>query len=90
MTVAMLLYLYLMRYTLVAYPIQAVLASNESMVVRLRKQYRRTRSACAPHCGIDMPKIDSGSPNYCVHRRLASPRTSMYLTTFMFLPDGVH
>ena len=44
--------LYLMRYAFVAYPIQAVSATIGLIVVRLRKQYRRTRSTCAPHCTI--------------------------------------
>ena len=54
MMAAVLSYLYLTRYTFVAYPTQPVSASTVSIVIRLRKQYRLTRSACGRQCTIDM------------------------------------
>ena len=82
--------LFLMRCAFVAYPIQAVSATTGSIVVRLRKQYRRPRLTCAPHCTIDMLENAFICPNKHTKRSSAVQRIYICMFTFMLLPYGVH
>ena len=69
--------LYLMRYAFVAYPIRAVSATIRLIVVRLRKQYRRRRSTCAPHCTIYMLSNAFTCSNK--HDKRSSAATRIYM-----------
>ena len=71
-------------------PIQAVSATTGSIVVRLRKQYRQARSACAPHCTIDMLANAFICPDKHIKRSSAATRIYMCILTCMLLPYGVH